>query len=99
MELMKELNLLRHLQPIHRLLQSGVEQAQNTGAYAQSRADAAYANANRKAMNATNSRVAENSAAIADHESRISNLESNTNAKLGQLKNSIEDNRKRASAG
>ncbi len=82
-------------------LQSGVEQVKATGAYANARIDAANANieANREAMAATNKRVSENSAAIADHESRIGALESSTNAKFGQLKDKIEDNRKRASAG
>lgn len=82
-------------------LQSGVEQVKATGAYASARIDAANANieANREAMAATNKRVSENSAAIAEHESRIGALESSTNAKFGQLKDNIEDNRKRASAG
>ncbi|MCR1305072.1 YadA-like family protein, partial [Enterobacter sp. FL1277] len=82
-------------------LTSGIKQAQDTGAYAQSRADAAYAHseANRQALDATNKRVAQNTADIANHEQRIQTLESQTNSKFADLNKQIDDNRKRASAG
>ncbi|MFK3660268.1 YadA-like family protein [Scandinavium sp. NPDC088450] len=78
----------------------GVQQNKNTGAYAQSRADAAYANtqANQQALKATNHRVAENSQELANHEQRIQTLEANNNASFGKLKNEVDDNRQRASA-
>ncbi|GEM_PF-1732567 len=47
----------------------------------------------------TNERVSANSAAIADHENRIESLESETTSKFSSLKNKVEENRKRASAG
>lgn len=79
----------------------GITQAQNTGAYAQSRADAAYANteANHKALVSTNAKVAANSAELANHEARIQTLEANNSVNFGSLKNEVEENRKRASAG
>ncbi|ENW4943648.1 YadA-like family protein [Salmonella enterica] len=82
-------------------LADGVAVAQATGEYAQSRADAAYANTqeNRRALDNTNKRVAQNSADIADHEQRITSLEQSTTSKFGALKNEVEQNRKRASAG
>lgn len=82
-------------------LSAGVKQAQDTGAYAQSRADAAYAHseANRQALDATNKRVAQNTADIANHEQRIQTLEGQTNSKFADLNKQIDDNRKRASAG
>ncbi|EEK4465157.1 hypothetical protein GNM83_20230 [Salmonella enterica] len=82
-------------------LSSGVKQAQDTGAYAQKRADDAYAHteANRQALNATNKRVADNTATIANHEQRISALESENSANFGKLKSEVDQNRKRASAG
>lgn len=81
-------------------LQSGFQQVQSTSLYAQSRADAAYANTetNRQALQATNHRVADNSAAIADHEQRIEKLEASNSANFGKLKNQVDDNRQRASA-
>lgn len=83
------------------LMSVQIEHNRATGAYAQSRADAAYANteANREALVNTNKRVSQNSADIANHEQRIQTLESNTNAKFGQLKSEVDQNRKRASAG
>ncbi|ENE5752133.1 YadA C-terminal domain-containing protein [Salmonella enterica subsp. enterica serovar Bareilly] len=83
------------------VLADGVAVAQATGEYAQSRADAAYANTqeNRRALDNTNKRVAQNSADIADHEQRITSLEQSTTSKFGALKNEVEQNRKRASAG
>ncbi|EAO3412043.1 hypothetical protein E3L83_05455 [Salmonella enterica] len=82
-------------------LSAGVKQAQDTGAYAQKRADDAYAHteANRQALNATNKRVADNTATIANHEQRISALESENSANFGKLKSEVDQNRKRASAG
>ncbi|EJH8717825.1 YadA-like family protein [Escherichia coli] len=82
-------------------LSAGVKQAQDTGAYAQKRADDAYARteANRQALNATNKRVADNTATIANHEQRISALESENSANFGKLKSEVDQNRKRASAG
>ncbi|MGL4724763.1 MAG: YadA C-terminal domain-containing protein [Scandinavium sp.] len=81
-------------------LTAGVQQNKNTGAYAQSRADAAYANtqANQQALKATNHRVAENSQELANHEQRIQTLEANNSASFGKLKNEVDDNRQRASA-
>lgn len=81
-------------------VQSDIKKVQTTSSYAQSRADAAYANTetNRKALQATNHRVADNSAAIADHEQRIEKLESSNSANFGKLKNEVDDNRQRASA-
>ncbi|ECN9265174.1 hypothetical protein ZL58_14155 [Salmonella enterica subsp. enterica serovar Typhimurium] len=83
------------------LMSAQIEHNRATGAYAQSRADAAYANteANHEALVNTNKRVSQNSADIANHEQRIQTLESNTNAKFGQLKSEVDQNRKRASAG
>ena len=47
----------------------------------------------------TNSTVAAHSAQLADHEKRISSLESQTNDRLGDLKNQIDDNKRNADAG
>lgn len=82
-------------------LSSGVSAAQATGDYAHSRIDAANQNieANRQALVNTNKRVAQNTADIANHEQRITTLESQTNAKFGDLKNEIDDNKKEANAG
>ncbi|MEG1210990.1 MAG: YadA C-terminal domain-containing protein, partial [Leclercia sp.] len=82
-------------------LQAGVQQAKDTGAYAQSRADAAYANteANQKALVATNQKVADHTAELANHEQRIETLEQNSSANFSKLKNDVDQNRKRASAG
>lgn len=55
--------------------------------------------AEQKAAQATtNKRVAQNTADIANHEQRITTLEGQTNAKFGELKSQIDDNRKRSSA-
>ncbi|HGW2950171.1 TPA: YadA-like family protein [Enterobacter asburiae] len=82
-------------------LQSGVDQAQATGDYANSRIDVANKNieANRQASIATNKRVAANTAQLANHEQRITTLEQNTSARFSDLNSKIDDNRKRASAG
>lgn len=82
-------------------LQSGVDQAQATGDYANSRIDVANQNieANRQASIATNKRVAANTAQLANHEQRITTLEQNTSARFSDLNSKIDDNRKRASAG
>ena len=82
-------------------LQSGVDQAQATGDYANSRIDVANQNieANRQASIATNKRVAANTAQLANHEQRITTLGQNTSARFSDLNSKIDDNRKRASAG
>ncbi|WP_227317072.1 YadA-like family protein [Cedecea davisae] len=78
-------------------------QIQVTGAYAKSRTDAAIANAenNKAALAKTNQAVAAHSAELANHESRIDALEANTGAgnSFARLKNQVDDNRQRASAG
>ncbi|WP_209420412.1 YadA C-terminal domain-containing protein [Cedecea davisae] len=78
-------------------------QIQMTGAYAKSRTDAAIANAenNKAALAKTNQAVAAHSAELANHESRIDALEANTGAgnSFARLKNQVDDNRQRASAG
>lgn len=48
---------------------------------------------------ATNATVAKHTDELANHEQRIETLEQNTNANFGQLKNEVDQNRKRASAG
>jgi chromosome segregation ATPase len=82
-------------------LQSGVKQAEATGEYAQSRADVAFthAEANKRALAATNQRVAADDAELANHEQRISALESQNTGSLAKLKNQVDENRRRASAG
>lgn len=76
---------------------------QNTGAYARSRADAAMANAeaNKAALDKTNQAVAAHTAELADHESRIDALEANagTGNSFARLKDRVDENRQRASAG
>lgn len=69
--------------------------------YAQSRIDTANANieANRTALVNTNKRVAENTAAIANHEQRITSLESQVNSGFSSLRNQIDKVEKRADAG
>ena len=68
---------------------------------AQLRIDKANANieANRQASAATNKRVAGNTAAIANHEQRITSLEQQTASGFSDLKRQIDDNRKAANAG
>ena len=68
---------------------------------AQLRIDQANANieANRQASAATNKRVADNTAAIANHESRITSLEQRTSKGFSDLKRQIDDNKKEANAG
>jgi hypothetical protein len=68
---------------------------------AQLRIDQANANieANRQASAATNKRVAANTAAIANHEQRITSLEQQTASGFSDLKRQIDDNRKDANAG
>ncbi len=55
--------------------------------------------AENEARRKTDATVAAHSAELADHESRIQTLESDTNSKFGALKNKVEENRQRASAG
>ncbi|WP_333855218.1 YadA C-terminal domain-containing protein [Leclercia sp.] len=82
-------------------LQTGVKQATDLGIYAQSRADAAFQNAeaNRKAVQATNAKVAANTRQLADHESRIQTLETKSNKGFADLKRQIDDNKHEANAG
>lgn len=84
-------------------LQAGIAHAEDTGTYAQSRADAAYANTekNRKALDATNKHVAANTTKLQNHESRIQDLEADRGygSKFNELKNTVDNNRKHASAG
>lgn len=84
-------------------LTQNVRSAQNAGAYAESRAEAAMANteANKSALAKTNQRIAANSSGLANHESRIGALESNSVSgnSFARLKNQVDDNRQRASAG
>lgn len=82
-------------------LQTGVAQnAQEIGAYQQKAAelDTRIA-ANKATQQKTNQAVAANTAKIADHENRITELEQSNSASFGKLKNEVDDNRKRASAG
>lgn len=81
-------------------LSASVQQAKDTGAYAQKRANDAFANAdtNRQALAATNQKVADHSAELANHEQRIETLEQNNSTNFSKLKNEVDDNRKRASA-
>lgn len=67
----------------------------------QLRIDQANANieANRQASAATNKRVADNTAAIANHETRITSLEQQTSKGFSDLKRQIDDNKKDANAG
>ena len=67
----------------------------------QLRIDQANANieANRQASAATNKRVAANTAAIANHEARITSLEQQTSKGFRDLKRQIDDNKKDANAG
>ncbi len=55
--------------------------------------------AENEARRKTDATVAAHSVELADHESRIQTLESETNSKFGALKNKVEENRQRASAG
>lgn len=68
---------------------------------AQLRIDQANANieANRQASINTNKRVSENTAAIANHEQRITSLEQETSKGFSDLKRQIDDNKKDANAG
>lgn len=85
------------------LLNSDVKTAQNTGTYAQSRIDTAMANAeaNKTALQATNQAMAENTAELANHESRLNTLEANSvsSTNFNGLKDRVDENRQRASAG
>lgn len=67
----------------------------------QLRIDQANANieANRQASAAINKRVADNTAAIANHETRITSLEQQTSKGFSDLKRQIDDNKKDANAG
>ncbi|ECZ5235293.1 hypothetical protein AH156_20075 [Salmonella enterica subsp. enterica serovar Enteritidis] len=81
-------------------LQSDVKQKVDDSTYQQrvtavnQRLDAA-----KKEREATNQTVAKHTAELADHENRISDLEAKNSVNFGKLKNEVEQNRKRASAG
>jgi autotransporter adhesin len=68
---------------------------------AQLRIEQANANieANRQASINTNKRVADNTAAIANHETRITSLEQQTSKGFSDLKRQIDENKKDANAG
>ncbi|MEG1209649.1 MAG: YadA-like family protein [Leclercia sp.] len=82
-------------------LQAGVKQAQDTGTYAQARADQAFANAdaNRQALNHTNQRVADNSKQLANHEQRIQELEANNQTNFKKLEKQQNRDRNEFRAG
>lgn len=71
--------------------------------YEQSRIDASMANteANKAALQATNQAMAENTAELANHESRLDALEANSvsSTNFNRLKDRVDENRQRASAG
>jgi hypothetical protein len=56
----------------------------------------AYVNETKAAQHRANEKLA---TGLADHESRITNLESNTNKRFSDLNDRVNDNRKRASTG
>lgn len=60
---------------------------------------AAGVQANRDDIDATNQAVSDHSAKLAAQEKHIESLEASTNANFGKLKSTVDDNRKRASAG
>lgn len=60
--------------------------------------DAAIA-AQREQQRKTNATVAQHSETLANHEQRITTLEQNTNARFGNLKNQIDQNKREANAG
>ncbi|EAW2493038.1 hypothetical protein AXL65_02105 [Salmonella enterica subsp. enterica] len=82
-------------------LQSGVTQnTQQIGTFQQRFADTDARIAQQKAaQQKTDATVAKHTAQLADHESRIQDLEANTSVNFGKLKSQVEQNRKRASAG
>lgn len=82
-------------------LSAGVKQAQDTGAYAQARAEQAFANAdaNRRALDHTNQQVAANSKQLANHEARIQDLEANNQANFNKLESQQNKDRKEYRAG
>lgn len=74
-------------------LQSGIAQKVDNGDYQQ------HIAAVQKSQKATNDTLATHTRELANHENRITALESENNANFGKLKNEVDDNRKRASAG
>ncbi|WP_320721247.1 YadA-like family protein, partial [Enterobacter sp. 296B2] len=81
-------------------LQTAVSQKVDTGTYQQRAADVDQRIAERKAaQEKTDKVVASHTAELSDHEARISDLESKNQTNFGKLKNQVESNRKRASAG
>ncbi|EDZ0839845.1 hypothetical protein GJ904_20080 [Salmonella enterica] len=82
------------------VLQSSVDQKVNTGDFQQRAADVDARIAENKANQIkTDKIVADHTNELADHEDRIQKLESNNSANFGKLKQQVEANRKRASAG
>lgn len=55
--------------------------------------------ASKAAQDKANATLAQHSAQLTDHENRISDLEQSNSASFGKLKNEVDENRKRASAG
>ncbi|WP_313485220.1 YadA-like family protein [Pseudescherichia sp.] len=55
--------------------------------------------ASKAAQDKANATLAQHTAQLADHETRISDLEQSNSATFGKLKNEVDENRKRASAG
>lgn len=81
-------------------LTSGLAGKVDNGVFQQRAADLDSRIAENKAEQAkTNKRVAQNTADIANHEKRITDLEGQTNAKFGDLKRQIDDNKDSANAG
>ncbi|MGM8753025.1 YadA-like family protein [Enterobacter chuandaensis] len=81
-------------------LQTAISQKVDTGTYQQRAADVDQRIAERKAaQEKTDKVVASHTAELSDHEARISDLESKNQTNFGKLKNQVESNRKRASAG
>lgn len=82
-------------------LSVGVKHAQDTGAYAQARADAAFSNAdaNRQALAHTNKQVSDHSKQLANHEQRLKDLESNTPTNFNKLQDQQNKDRKEFRAG
>ena len=96
-----DVNRNAQLEDTHfKTLQTAVSQKVDTGTYQQRAADVDQRIAERKAaQEKTDKVVASHTAELSDHEARISDLESKNQTNFGKLKNQVESNRKRASAG
>ncbi|SAI60943.1 YadA C-terminal domain-containing protein [Enterobacter bugandensis] len=96
-----DVNRNAQLEDTHfKTLQTAVSQKVDTGTYQQRAADVDQRIAERKAeQEKTDKVVASHTAELSDHEARISDLESRNQTNFGKLKNQVESNRKRASAG